>query len=92
MATPVGENILVDSGFRDCYVSMCGRDTVVDLMLLEMSEFDVILGMDWLVSCHMTLDFHHKVIKFSMHGERDFIFQGDWSEVPNNLISMLCAR
>lgn len=42
----MGETLLVDYGFHDCFVSVYGRDIVVDLMLLDMNEFDVILGMD----------------------------------------------
>lgn len=41
-------------------------------------RFDVILGMDWLVSCRATND-------------PIFVFQGDKSEAPSNLISTLGA-
>lgn len=65
---------------------------MVNLMLLDMTNFDVILGMDWLASCHATLDCHNKSIKFNIYGESTFMFHGDRSEVLCNLISMLSAQ
>ena len=38
------------------------RDTFVDLMVSDMIDFDIILGMDWLASCHNTVDYHLKTI------------------------------
>lgn len=67
-------------------------DTIADLMLLEMTVFGVILGMDWLASCHATLDCHDKAIKFNMPREPSFVFQGEQSKVPRNLISLMNAR
>lgn len=92
VATLVGKNLFIKSNLCDYCVSVCGRDAVVDLILLEMSDFDMILGMDWLALFHATMDCHQMAVKFSMPGERAFIVQGDRSEVPNNLISMLRAH
>jgi len=52
---------------HSCVVSGSGRETLVNLFELEMIDFDVILGMDWLHSCYASLDCRtHKVIfKFS---------------------------
>lgn len=68
------------------------RNTLANLMLLDMTDFDVILGKDWLASCHVTLDCSSKTISFSMPGELAFSFQVDRSETPSNLISKLGAR
>lgn len=32
--------------YRNCVVTVCGRDTVADLIGLDMFDFDAILGMD----------------------------------------------
>lgn len=37
-------------------MSVYNRDTVVDLVELDMTEFNAILGMGWLYSCYATLD------------------------------------
>lgn len=92
VTTPMGESLLVEYVYCSCEIFVSGRETMIDLMILEMTAFDVILGMDWLVSCHVILDCHNKAVKFDKPGEPSFMFQGDQSEVPYNLISTLGAQ
>lgn len=92
VSTSMGETLLVELGYRSYGVSVEEIDTVVDLMLLDMTNFDVILGMDWLASRQATLDYHSKAIKFCIPGEHAFMFQGDRSEVPYNMISIMSVR
>ena len=44
----VGESVIVDKVYRYCLVAFVGSNTHVDLIILEMVDFDVILGMTWL--------------------------------------------
>ena len=46
VSTPVGESVVVDQVSRLCTVTLMGYDTHADLKVLEMIDFDVILGMD----------------------------------------------
>ena len=49
----------------------------VDLRVMDMSEFDVILGMDWLTAHHVVIDCdRRRVIAYTHDGIR-FTFQGD---------------
>ena len=43
-----------------------GYDTHADLKVLDMIDFDVILGMDWLSSYHTILNCHAKTITLVM--------------------------
>lgn len=54
MAIPMGETMLVKVGYRVCSVLVRKLDIVADLMVLDIIDFDIILGMDWLASCHAT--------------------------------------
>src|SRR5262249_28298306 len=54
-----------------------------------MLNFDVILGMDWLSKNYATIDCYKKCIVFKLLGEDEFVFQGDRSEIPTNLISVV---
>lgn len=74
MATSMGEALLVEIGYHSCGVSVGEINIVVDLMLLDMTDFDVFLGMDWSASCHATLDCHNTAIKFNVPGEPTFVF------------------
>ena len=45
VSTPVGESVIVERIYRSCLVNFVGKNTYVDLVILEMVDFDVILGM-----------------------------------------------
>ncbi|XP_070040033.1 uncharacterized protein [Nicotiana tomentosiformis] len=47
VSTPVGESIIARRVYRGYMVTVCGRQTTVDLVELEMLDFDAIMGMDW---------------------------------------------
>ncbi|XP_075101881.1 uncharacterized protein LOC142177305 [Nicotiana tabacum] len=76
VVTPVGETISVDRVYRDCVIFIHGRDTVVDLLVLPMSDFDVIMGIDWLASCYASVDCHSKLIRFDFPGEPCLVWKG----------------
>ena len=65
---------------------------MVDLVELEILEFDVILGMDWLSAHHTVLDCFNKVVTLSIPGKPVIRYQGDSSAVSPYLISALIAR
>lgn len=46
MSTSIGESIMDRRVYCDCVVTACDRDTLADLIELEIVEFDVIIGMD----------------------------------------------
>ena len=48
VSTLVGESVIVKKVYRSCLVTFEGSNTHVDLVILEMDDFDVILGMTWL--------------------------------------------
>ena len=48
VSTPMGESVIVEKVYRSCLVTFMGSNTHVDLVILEMVDFDVILGMTWL--------------------------------------------
>ncbi|KAJ1433763.1 Zinc finger, CCHC-type [Sesbania bispinosa] len=77
VTTLVGEILLADCVYRSCVVSIEGKELFANLIALDMVDFDVILGMDWLASHYATLDCHNKVVKFEMPGESAFSFQGE---------------
>ena len=62
VSTPVGESVIVEKVYRSCLVNFLGRNTHVDLVILEMVDFDVILGMTWLSPNFATLDCNAKTV------------------------------
>ena len=48
VSSPLGTRVSVDKICRDCELEISRILLIVDLRVMDMSEFDVILGMDWL--------------------------------------------
>ena len=48
VSLPSGENLTSRYSFKEVPVKVVGRELPVDLIVLEMVDYDVILGMDWL--------------------------------------------
>jgi hypothetical protein len=89
VATPVGDNLLAKFVYCSCDVSIEGKVLHTGLVVIDMVDFDGILGMDWLSFHQATLDCYNKAVNFETHGEATFSFQGEHNWVSNNLISAL---
>ncbi|XP_070044830.1 uncharacterized protein [Nicotiana tomentosiformis] len=63
MSMSVGDSIIVYHVYRSCVVSIGSLETSVDLLRLDMADFDVILGMDWMLPYHAILDYHAKTAR-----------------------------
>ncbi|XP_070034721.1 uncharacterized protein [Nicotiana tomentosiformis] len=69
VSTLVGESIVAVRIYRDCVVTVRGRDTMADLRELRMIDFDVIMGMYWLYSCFAKLDCQTRTVRFEFLNE-----------------------
>ncbi|XP_070011433.1 uncharacterized protein [Nicotiana sylvestris] len=76
VATPVVESLLTEYVYRACQIRVDGRDTLADLIVLDMIDFDMLMGMDWLSSCYAIVDCHAKIFKFEIPNEPSFILRG----------------
>ena len=45
VSTPVSESVIVEKVYRSCHVTFMESNTHVNLVILEMADFNVILGM-----------------------------------------------
>ena len=48
VSTPLVETMVAESICKSCVVKIGGNELLADLILFEIQEFDVILGIDWL--------------------------------------------
>ena len=92
VSTPVGKPLLVDRVYRSCLISLAGYDTWVDLIILEMVDFDVILDMDWLSVYDAVLDCNAKTVTLALAG----VSRVEWKSVsgsyPSKVISFIRAQ
>ncbi|WP_409574673.1 hypothetical protein, partial [Vibrio sp. Vb0592] len=47
--TPLGLIIMVNTVYQDSFIKIDEVELLADLIQLELDEFDVILGMNWLI-------------------------------------------
>ena len=87
-----GDPLFSDRVVRDSRVPIGGQEFPTDLVALDMRDFDVVLGMDWL-SCHRaTLDCYKKEVKFHRLGKLEVKFGGIRKELSSNIISAMAAQ
>ena len=60
VSLPIGDSRLAESVYMDRRVIIGGSEFLEDLILLNIHDFDVILGMDWLSRHHATMDCYRK--------------------------------
>ena len=56
VSSPLGTRVSVDKICGDCELQTSGILLTMDLRVMEMSEFDVILRMDWLTTHRVVID------------------------------------
>lgn len=92
VSTPIGDSVIARRVYRGCTVMICSRQTSVNLFELEMVDFDVIMGMDWLASCHANVDCRTKIVRFQFPDEPDIEWRGNIATPKGRFISYLKAR
>ena len=92
VSTPVGECVIVEKVYRSCLVTFMGSNTYVDLVILEMVDFDVILGMTWLSPQFAILDCNAKTVTLAKHGIDPIMLESDYTSNPVRIVSFLRAK
>ena len=75
--SPLGTKVSIDMICRDCELEISGILLTVDLWFMDMSEFDVILGMDWLTTHRVVIDCDRRRVTAYTPDDVCVMFQGD---------------
>ncbi|TYK23829.1 gag protease polyprotein [Cucumis melo var. makuwa] len=65
ISTPSGEVLLSKEKIKACWVEIANHMLDVTLLVLDMQDFYVILGMDWLSANHANIDYFGKEVVFN---------------------------
>ena len=77
MSSPLGIRARIGMIYRGCELDISGTLLIADLRIMDMSEFDVILGMDWLTAYRVVINCERRrVAAYTQDGTR-VVFQGD---------------
>lgn len=92
VSTPSGRTLCTNLMTKAMKLEIDGKILQADLYLLEMKDFNVILGMDWLGLNHATIRCHEKEVLFHRPGEEEFHFLGAKFKSLPHLISAIQAE
>ena len=81
MSSPLGIRVRIRMICRGCELEISGTLLTMDLRIMDMLEFDVILGMDWLKAYSVVTDCERRrVTAYTQDGTR-VVFQGDKHDI-----------
>ncbi|XP_074289104.1 uncharacterized protein LOC141614244 [Silene latifolia] len=86
---PTVETIPCSVVYKDCTITIEENPFLVDLVQLDLHDFDIILGMDWLIANHVLIDCHKKIVTISKPNQDKINFQGVKKNEVNRIISLV---
>ena len=91
MSSPLRIRAIIGMICRGCELEISGTLLEMDLRIMDMSEFDVILGMDWLIAYWIVIDCERrKITAYTQDGTR-MVFQGDKHDIlPQTVYESKC--
>nr|GFC16072.1 hypothetical protein [Tanacetum cinerariifolium] len=92
ISTPMQDSVRITHVYRNLPLQFDDKIRAINALPLDMCEFDIILGMDWLTEHHSTIDCRsHRVIFGDIHAP-EFIYHGSLPGKSMQIISALQAR
>ena len=92
VSLPTGDSRLAESVYMDSRVIIRGQEFLADLILLDIHDFDVILGMDWFSRNHVTVDCYRKEVRLCRPGQTEVVFYGLRKTLPNSIMTAIKAN
>ena len=76
----------------DSKVIIGDQEFLADLILLDIHDFDIILGMDWLSRHHAIVDCYRKEVRFCRPGQTEVVFYGLRKTLTNSIMTVMKAN
>ena len=89
VSMPAGSVVVANTVVKDCVVIMGENSFKVDLVVLNLRDFDVILGMNWLAPNHAIIDCQTKEVSMEIEEQMKIVMVGERKTVPNCLVSIV---
>ncbi|KAD5508277.1 hypothetical protein E3N88_15980 [Mikania micrantha] len=92
ITTPLGDSTIISYVYRDCPIRIESIVCNADLLPMQMGDFDVILGMDWLYRHHVTIECQTRRVLFGNPLSPELTYQGTQPQKSLKIISALKAQ
>ena len=91
VSSPLGIRARIGMICRGCELEISGTLLTMDLRIIDMSEFDVILGMDWLTAYRIVIDCERRRVTAYTQDSTRVVFQGDKHDIlPQTVYESRC--
>ena len=91
VSSPLGIRARIGMICRGYELEISGTLLAVDLRIMDMSEFDVILGMNWLTAYRVVIDCERMRVTTYMQDGTRVVFQGDKRDIlPQTVYESRC--
>ena len=91
VSSPLGIRARIRMICRGCELEISRILLAVDLRIMDMSKFDVILGMDWLTAYRVVIDYERRRVTAYMQNGTRVVFQGDKHNIlPHTVYESRC--
>ena len=92
VTNPLGHSVIVNRVYKNCPIIIHDREFFTDLIALPFSEFDLILGMDWLSKHRAIIECAKKTVVLRCSDQFEVIVHGVRSGSMSNVIFAMQAR
>ncbi|XP_052198293.1 uncharacterized protein LOC127805580 [Diospyros lotus] len=89
VSTPGGNQLCGKEVLLDCEIEVYDRKLPGDLVILDLRDFDLILGMDWLSNHYAKVDCHQKIIHFEPPLQFALVYRGVQPMLVTPMISVM---
>ena len=91
VSSPLGIKVRIGMMCCGCELEISKILLTMDLRVMDMSEFDVILGMDWLTAYRVVIDCERRRVTAYTHDATRVVFQGDKYDIlPQTVYESRC--
>ena len=91
VSSPLGIRARIGMICRGCELEISGILLTVDLRVIDMLEFDVILGMDWLTAYKVVIDCERRRVTAYTQNDTSVLLQGDKHDIlPQTVYESRC--
>ena len=91
VSSPLGIKARIGMICRGCELEISGTLLTVDLRIMDMLEFDIILGMDWLTAYRVVIDCERRRVTAYTHDGTRVVFPRDKHDIlPQTVYESKC--